>query len=30
MILPHFAADTGIYEGMEYDYKYSLEELGIK
>jgi len=30
MILPHFAADTGMYEGMEYDYKYSLEELGIK
>lgn len=30
MILPHFAADTGMYEGMEYDYKYALEELGIK
>ncbi len=30
VILPHFSADTGMYEGMEYVYKYSLEELGIK
>lgn len=30
MIFPYFAADTGMYEGMEYDYNYSLEELGIK